>query len=285
MPFFWNTIAKQGQIFGDPSKKARCTLTNGLKFSYPGYSEMLVGFYDERITSNDKYENPNPTVLEWLHARPGFGGRVAAFGSWDVVDWIVRKERCGFPVVAGFDEGCALLRTPRMELLDTLKRDQPRPWDSMPFDAVAFQTAMEYLVQRAPRVMYFAFGEVDEWAHTGAYDHYLDAVQRTDAQLRELWNALEQLPSHRGRTTVLIAPDHGRAVGADWSKHGRDIDQAEQTWLAVLGPDTEPLGEREKTPELTIGQIAATAAAFLGEDYAAAQPKAARAITEVLPRP
>src|SRR5690348_15664207 len=46
LPFFWDKIAKDGQIFGDRSRKAICKITNGLKFSYPGYSEMLCGFAD-----------------------------------------------------------------------------------------------------------------------------------------------------------------------------------------------------------------------------------------------
>src|SRR5262252_6953667 len=43
MPFFWSTVAKQGQIFGNPTRKASALSTNGLKFSYPGYSEMFCG--------------------------------------------------------------------------------------------------------------------------------------------------------------------------------------------------------------------------------------------------
>src|SRR4051794_7810449 len=35
MPFFWNVLAKEGQVFGDPTRKAPTRLTNGLKFSYP----------------------------------------------------------------------------------------------------------------------------------------------------------------------------------------------------------------------------------------------------------
>jgi hypothetical protein len=197
----------------------------------------------------------------------------------------VRRDRCGFPVAAGFESASDLVPSARMQLLDALKREQPRLWDSMPFDAVAFHTAREYLVRRAPRVLYFAFGEVDEWAHAGAYDKYLDAIQRTDAHLSDLWSTLESLPSHRGRTTVIVAPDHGRGVGADWSRHGRDIDLAEQTWLAVFGPDTAPLGERTEVPELTLGQIAATAAALLGEDYRGAEPRAAAPIADVLAKP
>jgi hypothetical protein len=42
--------------------------------SYPGYNEVLTGFYDPRIDSNDKKLNPNITVFEWLHRKPGFGG-------------------------------------------------------------------------------------------------------------------------------------------------------------------------------------------------------------------
>src|SRR5688500_5221478 len=72
MPFFWRVIAKQGQVFGDPSRSARAKLLNGKKFSYPGYSEILCGFPDDRINSNDKIPNPNVNVLEWLNGRPGF---------------------------------------------------------------------------------------------------------------------------------------------------------------------------------------------------------------------
>jgi len=66
MPFFWTTIAPQGQVFGDPSKESVARVTNGLRFSYPGYNEILSGFADPRINSNNRVANPNVTVLEWL---------------------------------------------------------------------------------------------------------------------------------------------------------------------------------------------------------------------------
>ncbi len=59
-------------------------VTNPHWFSYPGYSEILTGFVEPSITSNDKVPNPNVTVLEWLHRQPAFKEKVAAFGSWDV---------------------------------------------------------------------------------------------------------------------------------------------------------------------------------------------------------
>ena len=68
-------------------------VTNGLWFSYPGYNEMFSGAADPRVDSNDKVPNPNVTVLEWLNSRPGFQGRVAAFGSWDVLPFILNTGR------------------------------------------------------------------------------------------------------------------------------------------------------------------------------------------------
>src|SRR5688500_12215841 len=64
MPFLWSTIARQGQIFGDVSRNSPAVSRNGKKFSYPGYSELLCGFPDDRINSNDRIPNPNVSVLE-----------------------------------------------------------------------------------------------------------------------------------------------------------------------------------------------------------------------------
>ena len=44
MPFFWGTLMREhGSIAGNPARSSRVHLTNGLWFSYPGYSEILVG--------------------------------------------------------------------------------------------------------------------------------------------------------------------------------------------------------------------------------------------------
>ena len=52
MPFLWNVMVPNGQLFGDPDSEAASLLTNGLKFSYPGYHELLCGHADSRIDSN-----------------------------------------------------------------------------------------------------------------------------------------------------------------------------------------------------------------------------------------
>ena len=61
---------------------------------------------------------------------------------------------------------------------------------------------------------------------------------------------------------------------------------SENVWIAVIGPDTAPLGERSHTAEVHQAQIAATLAALLGRDYRQAVPAAAAPLAEVIgPRP
>ena len=68
MPFLWNVVAKQGQIFGNQAKGSKAQATNRMHFSYPGYSETLCGFVDPRIDSNEKHldlgkrENTSPVT-------------------------------------------------------------------------------------------------------------------------------------------------------------------------------------------------------------------------------
>jgi len=64
---------------------------------------MLCGYPDPRINSNDYPANPNVTVLEWLNGRPGFEGRVAAYGAWNRLSRIVNRERSKLPVFCGWE--------------------------------------------------------------------------------------------------------------------------------------------------------------------------------------
>ena len=68
-----------------------------------------------------------------------------------------------------------------------------------------------------------------------------------------------------------------------WKEHGVDEKGSENIWVAVMGPDTQALGERRNVAPITQSQIAATVAALLGEDYDRAVPKAASPIAAVLP--
>jgi len=274
LPFIWTVVAARGQIFGDPSQQSRAHVTNGLWFSYPGYSEMFTGAADPRIDSNAKKPNPNVTVLEWLNTRPGFRGRIAAFGAWDVLPSILNVDRSGISVGSGFDLVHAG-KNDRGRAINQLASDLPPLWGYGPFDAPVVYAALESLRISRPRVMYIMLGETDEWAHRGDYEMYLDAAHRADRFISRVWETLQSSSAYAGKTTLLLTTDHGRGAGvADWMNHGREVPAAESTWIAALGPGVPPAGVR-KTMTVTTSQLAATIAGLLGEDFPAAKPDAA----------
>jgi hypothetical protein len=274
MPFVWSTVAAKGQIFGDPSKHSRAHLTNGLWYSYPGSNEMFTGAADPRVDSNDKVPNPNVTVLEWLNTRPGFQGRVAAFGSWDVLPSILNTGRSHLPVGSGFTP-VPSPKTDRERAINELAADLPPYWDYGPFDAPIVYAALETLRTGKPRVLYVMLGEGDEWAHAGRYDLYLDSAFRADRFIKRVWDTLQSLPDYKDKTTLLVTTDHGRgATTADWKDHGKKVPAAESTWILALGAGVPPLGVRESVT-VTTSQLAATIAAVVGEDFKAAMPAAA----------
>jgi hypothetical protein len=182
--------------------------------------------------------------------------------------------RPGFPVNSGYDSFPALAADPRVDLLNQLKNDGPRVWEEEPFDAIPFYTAMEYLKTHKPRVLFVSFGETDDWAHEGDYAQYLNAAHRVDDYLRRLWATVQSMPEYSGKTALIFSPDHGRGSGHhDWRDHGEKITDSKYIWMAFLGPDTPPLGERANVGPVSKNQIAATLAALLGEDYSGRRPK------------
>jgi len=275
MPFLWGTVARNGQVFGNPARKAAARITNGLKFSYPGYSEMFCGLADPRIDSNSKKDNPNLSVLEYLNGRPGFQERVEAVCTWDVFPFIFRARQNGLRVHAGWEPLGGKQLTDRERALNETLELVPRYWPDNAFDVFTMGAARSALERRRPRVLYIGLGESDEWGHGRRYDLYLDSANKADRFLARTWAWLQEDPWYKDKTALLITTDHGRgSTRADWTDHGKNVPGAEYIWIAVMGPDTPATGEREKI-EVTQSQIAATVAALVGEDFTRASPKAA----------
>jgi hypothetical protein len=274
MPFLWTVVAERGQIFGDPAHKSTARVANGLRFSYPGYNELLSGIPDPRIDSNDKIANPNVTVLEWLNGQPSYKGKVAAFASWELLSWILNEPRSGIPS-NGDGPPIADPTTELERTINAFAADLPPYWGATRVDATTGIGAIAYLKKHRPRVLYVMLGETDEWAHGRRYDLYLDAAWRNDRFIKQLWDTAQGLPEYANRTALVISTDHGRGNEAkDWTSHGREVPAAERIWVAALGPNVPSAGVRSGG-EVTQSQIAATIAALLGEDFVKAQPKAA----------
>jgi hypothetical protein len=266
MPFFWKVIGTQGQVFGNRDYGNKVNCTNKMWFSYPGYNEILTGNADdERITSNDKINNPNITVLEHANNHPKYKGKVAAFASWDVFPYIINMERSGVPVNAGFDVATKDPNDTEL-LLNKLQNEIRSPWSTVRLDPFTHQYALEYLKKEKPNLLFISYGETDDWAHDGKYDEYLFAATQTDKYLEELWSFIQSDAQYKDKTTLIITTDHGRGTDPKdtWRNHGSSVPNGGEIWIAMLGPGINSKGEVSSPGQLYQNQIASTVAKLLG---------------------
>jgi len=267
MPFLWEVIASEGQLYGNRDLGNKVDCTNHRLISYPGYSEMLVGFVHPKISSNRKVDNPHATVLEVIGNYRHFRNEVAAFATWDAFPFILRESESGIYVNAGKD--LAHGKVSRREVsLNALQQQAGRRSDS-----VTFQYALEYIKRKQPRVTFIGFDETDHFAHRGEYEQYLLAAHRADRMIAHLWEWVQSQPEYRDKTTLLITTDHGRGNGKNnWRKHRLLAAGSRHIWFAVIGPDTPASGEMRIKSKYYQKQVAKTIAAFLGLPYSNKQP-------------
>ena len=233
--------------------EVRCT--NAQWFSYPGYNEILTGFSDPNITSNAKKYNENETVLEWFNKMPAYTGKVAAFASWDVFPYIINDVRSKIPVNAGFRKAEDEYLTYKEQILNDLIDEIPSPWGTVRLDAFTHHYMLEYLRKHHPKVVYVSYGETDDFAHDGEYDHYLKSARQTDQWIGELWAYLQSDPFYAGKTTMMITTDHGRGHSPkeEWKSHGKIYEGSPYIWMGVIGPDT-PCPGRSKVGRTVVSK-------------------------------
>jgi hypothetical protein len=282
-PFLWDTVAKEGQLFGNQQEGSVAHVANTMWFSYPGYNEMSTGVADPRIDSNDYGPNPNVTVFEWLDKRPGFAGKVEIFGTWATFADIFNGKRSGLPIRAGANAIDASDKSPQGELLNELYRTTTRFEGTDPFDSFLHVAVRERLRTHKPRVMFIGYGDTDTWQHMGNYENFVITAHSFDAYMADLWRQIQSSAEYKDRTTLIISTDHGRGSGREqWKDHGVEAKGSNNIWVAVIGPDTAPLGERKAVPAVTQSQIAATVAELVGEDFRAANRAAAPSLLEAM---
>lgn len=275
-PFIWDVVAQHGQIFGNQNRGSIAHVTNSLEFSYPGYNEMLTGRPDARINSNEFGPNPNTTVFEWMNHFPEFQAKVAVYATWDVFKNIFNEPRSHLVMQVGWDLPEKGSLTPRQELLDELYRTTTRLDDEDVWDSFLQVPLLDYVRSSHPRLLFVGYGETDNWAHSGRYDLVLESAHQFDGFVRQLWDTMQAMPEYRDQTTFIITTDHGRGSGLEeWKEHGAEQKGSENIWIAVMGPDTNPLGDRTNTVTVTQAEIAATLAEFLGKDFHQSSPEAA----------
>ena len=285
-PFLWETVAARGQIYGNQHKGSVARVTNTHWFSYPGYNEMASGVADPRIDSNEYGPNPNVTVFEWLNTRPGFAGKVEIFGTWATFADIFNGARSRLPIRSGATLVDAKDRSAQGLLLNELYRTTTRIEGDDPYDSFLHIVVRERLRAHHPRVLFVGYGDTDTWQHMGRYDAFLETAHSFDEYLADLWRQVQSTARYKDQTTLIVSTDHGRGSGpTQWRDHGVDQKGSDAIWIAVIGPDTQPLGERQTSEAVTQSQIASTIAALVGEDFQASNPKAAPPLRDVLGAP
>lgn len=299
-PFMHSTVFSQGSYVGDRSNNSCAHVSNDWYFSYPGYSEILTGVVNQTINSNAKIPNPERSFLELLETNNDYSGKTAAFASWDVFPSIFNVPRSKLHVNAFAAE--AEPKNEFEELLNTLYNDTPPPWPTVRNDSFTHHYAMSYFKRELPRVLFISYGETDDFAHDGKYDEYVFAANRTDRFIKEIWQMIQQTPSHKDNTVLFITVDHGRGEQPleTWKHHAsktsvlgymsslsqyeNGIEGSDSVWMAAIGPGIATTGLIQTNEGcLTSNRIAATLLDLLGEDYRNYNPAMGKPMLEFFP--
>jgi hypothetical protein len=273
LPFFWNVLDKSGQLYGNRLYKNKVNVSNAYKFSYPGYNELFTGYPDLYVSSNGKNDNLNINVLEYLNSFEEFKNKVIAFTSWNIFPYILNSHRSLLPVYSGYDSipGGNINNV----IFNKIQQNVITEKGDTRADMLTFIAASEYIKANKPRVVLISFGECDEDAHNGKYDQYLQHLNEDDKMIQQLWYYIQSTSEYKNKTTLIITTDHGRGrKSSKWTSHDALNKGSGDAWLAVIGPDTKPLGEIQLPQQLYQKQVASTIARFLGYNFTANHPVA-----------
>lgn len=210
--------------------------------SLPGYTEILGGRTSFRCQNNDCPRTALPSILDEARAR---GAKVAAFASWERLDYAITSVPGSFFVSAGRGD-------PPTESLPGSPDERP--------DHITAPAALAYYEAERPDVFFLGLGDPDEHAHHGDYDAYVASCHYADEVIGDLVKILDR--DERGRRThLVITPDHGRA--SSFFHHG-GMPEAARTWLAAMGPRVTARGEVSSPRDRRLADIAPTMRLVLG---------------------
>jgi Metalloenzyme superfamily len=262
-PFLWTTVKQNGQLYGNRNIGNKVNVANRYQFSYPGYNEIFTGYPDTLVNSNDKIYNKNPNVLAFLNQQKGFQGRVAAFTTWNLFPYILNRPGSGFYINS--DSDTLDLLNKEAVFVNDLRFMSPRPLGIRP-DLLTYLSAREYLIEKKPKVLFVSFLETDYAAHNGMYDIYITSCHAEDAMIADLWRTIQSMEVYKNKTTLIITCDHGRGdkIKSEWTEHGVEVGDSGGIWIAVLGPDSQAIGEVNTQTQLYQKQLAPTMASLLG---------------------
>ncbi|MBK6585130.1 MAG: alkaline phosphatase family protein [Gammaproteobacteria bacterium] len=284
MPFFWKTLAPLGVVLGNPARGSSVQVSNTIRWSTPGYSEIMTGEAHPEVRDNTPVRYPHRTFPEFLVSELKLGkSAVAQIGSWDGFKMAASSTDDAFFMNGAYEAVPGNLSTPEMDTLTGLRADVMELWEESSNDVLSFRLAQAYLEKHHPRFLWLGLGQSDDWSHADRYDRLLDYLHLADRLIGELWSTLQADPAYRGKTSLVITTDHGRGLTpGNWIDHDATIPNSENIWLAVIGPDTPRRGELGPLPTVYQRDIAATVISLYGLDPARFNPRAGAPIAAVL---
>jgi hypothetical protein len=265
LPFFWNTIARQGQLYGNRNYNNKADVKNFYKISYSGYNEIFTGYADPKLVPNTPRNNNNTNLPEYLNNLPEYKGKVVAFSSWNIFPYILNEAKNNFPVNSGYEnvEATDAVMATIDEVQDSIHNKK-----ACRYDLLTFLLAKQYIQQQHPKCVVLGFGETDEFAHSGRYDMYLQKANDFDKMLSELWYQVQTDPFYKNNTVFIITTDHGRGKKNNtWTAHHLFVRGSGEIWLAMLGNGIAATGEMKSAQQIYQNQIAQTIAGILGKEF------------------
>ena len=108
-------------------------------------------------------------------------------------------------------------------------------------DELSVYVARRLMLHFAPSLLWITLHDIDI-AHAGAYSLYLEGIRRSDRLCAEIWNAIQESPEYKNKTTMFVLPDFGRdsdldSAGNGFQHHRTGDVSSRTTWMMVLGPN------------------------------------------------
>ena len=246
VPHLDRLMRERGASIGAPGR-GFIRATGPSFVSLPGYTEILTGRAPIGCQDNTCATVATPTFLDEAHAT---GAKVAAFGSWEMLDRAISSRPGSFPVSVG--------RSGASE-------SEIDPWPGVGNfrpDRFTAERALHHLATEQPDVLYVGLGEPDEYGHRDDYTGYLAALAYADAFVGRLVDTLDHMGPRGTRTHVIVTADHGRS--RDFKSHGAAHPESARVWLVAAGPSIAARGRIVSTRERHLADIAPTLRGLVG---------------------
>jgi len=132
----------------------------------------------------------------------------------------------------------AQMRRVEKFILDELTGNTTKVTGPGASDAKAIRVGLNMLRVFKPKVLGITLQNADI-AH-GSYNGYVEVIRRNDQELGKLWDAVQQDPDLKDKTTVLVLPEFGRDKDLNERNgldHGDGSDCLRKVFLIAAGPD------------------------------------------------